>query len=66
MTDDEQNDMKTRYIPPSAKGTHPDANREEDNCSGESVNHSGTNWAWATGRSSYDWMDSHYLVADFA
>ncbi|WP_268963929.1 hypothetical protein [Paraburkholderia haematera] len=25
-----------------------------------------TNWAWANGRLGYDWMDSHYLVTDFA
>ncbi|MCX4173727.1 MULTISPECIES: hypothetical protein [Paraburkholderia] len=30
------------------------------------ANHGRTNWAWANGRSGYDWMDSHYLCTDVA
>lgn len=66
MTNDGQNGTRTRYVESPEHGGRMEANPAADNRPESVANHGRTNWAWANGRSGYDWMDSHYLFTDVA
>jgi hypothetical protein len=66
MTNDGQNGTETRYVEPQGEGVRTEANLGTDDRPERMVDNGRTNWAWANGSSSYDWMDSHYLPTDFA
>lgn len=66
MTNDEQNGMDTQYLEPRVEGGRTEANLATDDRPESMAKNDRTNWAWANGGSSYDWMDSHYLLTDGA
>jgi hypothetical protein len=66
MTRIGQHGTQTQHLAPQAEGGRTAA-REATVDRAESRTGDGrTNWAWASGSSSYDWMDSHCLVTDLA
>ena len=73
MTNDGQNDgqnaMQAQCVGPTGatgEGSRMDANLTKGDHLESMVNNGRSNWAWANGRSSYDWMDSYSLLTDFA
>jgi len=58
--------METRYVASPAEEGRMEAKLATDDRPESMANNGWTNWAWGNGRSSYDWMDSHYLPTDFA
>ena len=66
MTHDGQNGTETRYVACPGDRSKVEANLATDDRLESMANNSRTNWAWANGSSSYDWMDSYYLLTDFA
>ncbi|RKT27007.1 hypothetical protein B0G69_2811 [Paraburkholderia sp. RAU2J] len=66
MTNDGQNGTQTQYLAPQAKDGRTEANLATVDRPASRANDGRTNWAWASGSSSYDWMDSHPLVTDLA
>ncbi|CAE6799115.1 hypothetical protein R69888_05121 [Paraburkholderia haematera] len=66
MTHDRQNGTETRYVAPPGEGSRVEASLATDDRPESMAMNGRTNWAWANGRLGYDWMDSHYLVTDFA
>ncbi|SIO70965.1 hypothetical protein SAMN05444172_7286 [Burkholderia sp. GAS332] len=66
MTHDGQNGTETRYVEAPEDGGRLEASLAADSSPESVADHGRTNWAWANGRSGYDWMDLHYLVTDVA
>ncbi len=66
MTNDGQNGPETRHVESPEDGGRMETNLATDDRPDTVANHGRTNWAWANGRSGYDWMDSHYLCTDVA
>lgn len=65
MTNDRRNGTEKRHVKPLRETDDTEASRATDDRRERAANNSRTNWAWAHGRAGYDWMDSHYLSADF-
>jgi hypothetical protein len=66
MTNDGQNGTEARYVASPGGRGRVEANLATDDRPESMANNDRTNWAWANGRSGYDWMDSHYLFTDVA
>ena len=66
MTHDGQNGTETRYVESPEDGGRMEANLAADSRLDSVADPGRTNWAWANGRSGYDWMDSHYLFTNVA
>jgi hypothetical protein len=69
MTNEGQNGMQAQSIGATGEtgeGSRMDANLAKGDRRESMVNNGQSNWAWANSRSSYDWMDSYYLLTDFA